>query len=258
MPPTLIDTHAHLYSSKFDHDRPEMVQRALAAGVERMYLPNIDSTSIQPMLDLEAAFPQHCFAMMGLHPTHVQPDTYRAELDLVERWLAQRSWAGIGETGIDLYWDKSTLDIQQESFARHCVWARELGRPLIIHSRNANREAMDTVRQHQDGRLRGIFHCFEGTLDEALEMIDLGFLLGIGGALTRPNAPIREVVRQISLEHIVLETDSPYLTPTPYKGRRNESAFIVAVAKTLAQVRDTSVEVVAQVTTQNALRLFGP
>lgn len=257
MPPTLIDTHAHLYSSKFDHDRPEMVQRALLAGVERMYLPNIDSTSIQPMLELEAAFPQHCFAMMGLHPTHVQPDTYRAELDLVERWLAQRSWAGIGETGIDLYWDKSTLDIQRESFARHCVWARDLARPLIIHSRSANREAMDTVRPHQDGRLRGIFHCFEGTLDEALEMIDLGFLLGIGGALTRPNAPIRGVVRQIPLEHIVLETDAPYLTPTPYKGRRNESAFIVAVAETLAQVHDTSLEVVAQVTTQNALRLFG-
>ncbi len=258
MPPTLIDTHAHLYSSKFDHDRPEMVQRALAAGVERMYLPNIDSTSIQPMLELEAAFPQHCFAMMGLHPTHVQPDTYHAELETVEHWLAQRSWAGIGETGIDLYWDKSTLAIQQESFARHCCWARDLGCPLIIHSRSANREAMDTVRQHQDGRLRGIFHCFEGTLDEALEMIDLGFLLGIGGVLTRANSPIREVVQQVSLEHIVLETDAPYLTPTPYKGRRNESAFMVAVAETLAQVHGISLEVVAQVTTQNALRLFGP
>ncbi len=257
MPPIFIDTHAHLYSKKFDGDRSEMVQRALAAGVERMYLPNIDTSSIQPMLDLEAAFPQHCFAMMGLHPTSVQPDTYRAEWQHIERHLSERPWAGVGETGIDLYWDKSTLDLQQASFARHCVWAKELGRPLIIHSRSANRPAMDIVRQHQDGRLRGIFHCFEGTLDEALEMIDLGFLLGIGGSLTRSNSPIREVVRQLGLEHIVLETDAPYLTPTPYKGQRNESAFVVAVAETLAQLKETSLEEVAHITTQNALQLFG-
>ncbi|MCS6928598.1 MAG: TatD family hydrolase [Saprospiraceae bacterium] len=253
---TLIDTHAHLYSNKFDNDRQEVVQRAIAAGVVRIYLPNIDSASIHPMLELEAAFPQHCFGMMGLHPTHVLPETYLAELDTVERYLSERPWAGIGETGIDLYWDKSSLPLQQEAFSRHCIWARELRLPLIIHSRCANREAIALVRQHQDGRLRGIFHCFEGTLREALEMIDLGFMLGIGGVLTRPNSPIREVIRKVALQHIVLETDAPYLTPAPYKGRRNESAFITAVAEALAQIKEQPLEEVAQITTQNALKLF--
>ncbi len=254
--PTIIDTHAHLYSPKFDHDRRDMIQRALTVGVTRMYLPNIDTESIGPMLQLEADFPKHCFAMVGLHPTHVKPDTYLNELATVEHWLGQRPWAGVGETGIDLYWDKSTFTLQQEAFARHCIWARELGRPLIIHSRNANREAVDIVRKHQDGRLRGIFHCFEGRLEDAAEMIALGFVLGVGGVLTRPKTPLRGVIQQVPLEHIVLETDAPYLTPTPFKGRRNESAFIVAVAETLAEIKGLSTEEVARITTENALRVF--
>ncbi len=253
---TFIDTHAHLYLPKFDGDRAQMIERAVQAGVMRMYLPNIDSETISPMVLLEEAFPEHCRAMMGLHPSHVKPDTYLQELAVVEEWMARRLWVGVGETGIDLYWDKTTLAIQQVAFERHCIWAKELGRPLIIHSRNANRPAIDLVRKHQDGRLRGIFHCFEGTLDEAREMIDLGFFLGIGGALTRANAPVREVVRQIAIEHIVLETDAPFLTPTPYKGRRNESAFIVAVAEELAQIKELSLEEVARITTENALRIF--
>mgnify|MGYP000072066484 CR=1 FL=1 len=251
-----IDTHAHLYSPKFDSDRPQVIRRAVDAGVRRMYLPNIDSQSIRPMLDLEEAFPEHCFAMMGLHPTHVKPDSCEDELTIVEQWIDRRPWAGIGETGIDLYWDKSTLDLQQATFERHCLWARTLGRPVIVHSRSANRPAMEVVRRCQDGRLRGIFHCFEGTLDEALEMIDLGFALGIGGALTRPGSPLRAVVRQVPLQHLVLETDAPYLTPAPYKGRRNESAFLVAVAETLAEVKDVPLEEIARITTENALRLF--
>ncbi len=251
-----IDTHAHLYSPKFDSDRLQVIRRAVDAGIRRMYLPNIDSQSIQPMLDLEEAFPEHCFAMMGLHPTHVKPDSCEDELAVVEQWIGRRPWAGIGETGIDLYWDKSTLELQQAAFERHCLWARALGRPVIVHSRSANRPAMEVVRRCQDGRLRGIFHCFEGTLDEALEMIDLGFALGIGGALTRPNSPLRAVVRQVPLQHLVLETDAPYLTPTPYKGRRNESAFLVAVAEILAEVKEVPLEEIARVTTENALRLF--
>ncbi len=251
-----IDTHAHLYSPKFDPDRPQVIRRAVDAGVRRMYLPNIDSQSIQPMLNLEEAFPEHCFAMMGLHPTHVKADSCEDELATVEQWIDRRPWAGIGETGIDLYWDKSTLELQQAAFERHCLWARTLRRPVIVHSRSANRPAMEVVRRCQDGHLRGIFHCFEGTLDEALEMIDLGFALGIGGALTRPNSPLRVVVRQVPLQHLVLETDAPYLTPTPYKGRRNESAFLVAVAETLAEVKDMPLEEIARVTTENALRLF--
>jgi len=252
----LVDTHAHLYSGKFEHDRPDMVRRAIAAGVTRMYLPNIDAESIQPMLDLEAAFPDNCFAMMGLHPSHVQPETWEAELELAEDWLGRRAWAGVGETGIDLYWDKTTLDIQQKSFARHCEWAKDLNRPVIIHSREANREAIEVVRQAQDGRLRGIFHCFSGTLDEAMEMIALGFMLGVGGSITYPKSTLPEVLREVPLEHIVLETDSPYLPPVPHRGKRNESAYIRLVAEMLSEVKVLPLPEIARKTTENARRMF--
>ena len=250
-----IDTHAHLYSRKFDQDRTEMVQRALEAKVTRLYLPNIDSESIQSMLELEAAFPDHCFAMMGLHPSSVKED-YERELATVEQWLGQRAWAGIGETGIDLYWDKTTLDIQQKSFARHIEWAKDLGRPIIIHSRESNRECLDLVRKGQDGRLRGIFHCFSGTLEEAQEMIGLGFMLGIGGTLTYPKSELPDILRQIPLEHIVLETDAPYLPPVPHRGKRNESAYVRLVAMALSEAKVLPLAQIAKVTTENALKMF--
>ncbi len=252
-----IDTHAHLYSSKFNPDRDDMVRRAIKAGVTRMYLPNIDVESIEPMLALEAAFPGHCFAMMGLHPSHVQPDTWEKELAVVEKQLAARKWAGVGETGIDLYWDKTTLAIQQKSFARHIEWAKDLGLPIIIHSRESNRECIDLVRAGQDGRLRGIFHCFSGTLDEAREMLDLGFMLGIGGSLTYPKSTVPEVVREIPLEDIVLETDAPYLPPVPYRGKRNESSYIPIIAEMLSEVKVLPLSQIAKVTTGNAERVFG-
>lgn len=252
----LIDTHAHLYSRKFDADRPEMVQRAIKAGVVRMYLPNIDAESIAGMLALEAAFPEHCFAMMGLHPCSVQPETYLKEMELVEHWLGERAWVGIGETGIDLHWDKSTLEIQEIAFARQIEWAKDLGRPIIIHSRASNRESIDLVRKGQDGRLRGIFHCFSGTLEEAREMIDLGFMLGIGGTLTYPKSELPTLLRDIPLEHIVLETDAPYLPPVPYRGKRNESAFIVQTAEMLSEAKVMPLAQIARVTTENALRMF--
>lgn len=255
-PIVIIDTHAHLYSQKFDHDRADMVERALEAGVARMYLPNIDADSVEGMLALEAAFPENCFAMMGLHPCSVQPESYVEALAQVERWLGQRPWAGVGETGIDLYWDKSTLNIQKEAFAAQCRWARELGRPVIIHSREANREALEVVNACQDGRLRGIFHCFSGNLEEAQEMIGLGFVLGIGGTLTYPKSELPAVLREISLEHIVLETDAPYLPPVPFRGKRNESAYVRFVAEKLAEVKELSLEEVARATTANALRMF--
>jgi len=254
---TFIDTHAHLYSHKFDHDRSDMVRRAIAAGVNKMYLPNIDSESIAGMLALEAEFPENCFAMMGLHPGSVQPDTYKSELSLVEKWLGQRTWAGIGETGIDLYWDKTTLGIQQIAFARQCEWAKDLGRPIIIHSRSANREAIEVVRKAQDGRLRGIFHCFSGTLEEAKEMIELGFMLGIGGTLTYPKSELPTVLREVRLEHIVLETDAPYLPPVPHRGKRNESAFICHTADVLSEAKGLPLAEIARVTTDNALKMFG-
>lgn len=253
----LIDTHAHLYSRKFDADRPDMVRRAIAAGVTRMYLPNIDTESIQPMLDLEAAFPDNCFAMMGLHPGSVQPGTYEQELAVVEKWLGERTWAGVGETGIDLYWDKSTLEIQKISFARQIEWAKDLGLPIIIHSRESNEECLEMVGKGQDGRLRGIFHCFSGTLEQAKRMIDLGFMLGIGGTLTYPKSELPVVLKEIPLEHIVLETDSPYLPPVPHRGKRNESAYIRLVAEMLSEVKVLPFAEVARVTTANALRMFG-
>lgn len=252
----LIDTHAHLYSKKFDTDRSDMVRRAIAAGVVRMYLPNIEAESIEGMMALEAEFPDHCLAMMGLHPCSVQPDVYEKELATVEHWLGQRSWAGIGETGIDLYWDKTTLDIQQMAFARHIEWAKDLGRPLIIHSRESNRECIEAVRKGQDGRLRGIFHCFSGSLEEAREMIDLGFMLGIGGTITYPKSTLPDILREVPLEHIVLETDAPYLPPVPHRGKRNESAFIRHVAEMLSEAKVMPLQQIARQTTENAMRMF--
>jgi TatD DNase family protein len=252
----MIDTHAHLYSSKFDADRVDMVHRAKAAGLQRVYLPNIDLESVSGMLALEALFPDFCFPMIGLHPSSVSPDTYRSDLTGIERLLTERIWYGIGETGIDLYWDKTTLAIQKIAFSRHVEWAKDLGLPLIIHSREANREALDVVRAGQDGRLRGIFHCFSGTFDEALEMIDAGFVLGIGGTVTYPTSPLPEILTRIGLEHLVLETDAPYLSPVPYRGKRNESAYVAEVALRLSAIFGVDPgEVVAQ-TTANAIRMF--
>jgi TatD DNase family protein len=253
----LIDTHAHLYSKKFEQDRNDMIRRAIKAGVTRMYLPNIDESSIAAMLELEAAFPEHCFAMMGLHPCSVQPDTWKHELAVVEKHLSDRKWVAIGETGIDLYWDKTTLSIQQAAFARQIEWAKDLHIPIIIHSRVANREALDLVKAGQDGRLRGIFHCFSGTADEAKEMIDLGFMIGIGGTITYPKSELPEVLRSVSLEHIVLETDAPYLPPVPHRGKRNESAYVPLVAEMLSEVKVLPLAQIARTTTENALRMFG-
>ncbi len=234
-----------------------MIRRAIKAGVYRMYLPNIDEGSIAAMLELEAAFPENCFAMMGLHPCSVQPDTWEHELAVVEKYLAERKWVAIGETGIDMHWDKTTLGIQQQAFARQIEWAKDLQIPIIIHARVANREALDVVRAGQDGRLRGIFHCFSGTADEAREMIDLGFMLGIGGTLTYPKSELPAVLKEIPLEHIVLETDAPYLPPVPHRGKRNESAYVPLVADLLSEVKVLPLAQIAKVTTANALRMFG-
>ena len=252
---TLIDTHAHLYSRKFDADRNEMIARAIAAGVQRMYLPNIDAESIPGMLALEAAFPEHCFAMMGLHPCSVNEE-YEAALALVEKHLGERIWAGIGETGIDLYWDKTTLAWQQTAFARQIEWAKDLGRPIIIHSRESNEECIELVKNGQDGRLRGIFHCFSGSVEQAKRMIDLGFMIGIGGTLTYAKSELPEVLRQIPIEHIVLETDAPYLPPVPHRGKRNESAFIRHVADALSEAKALSLGEISRKTTANALKMF--
>ena len=251
----LIDTHTHIYLNQFDSDRDEMIQRAKEHGVQKFYMPNIDSTSIDAMLELEATYPQSCFAMMGLHPCSVK-ENYKDELNIVKNWLDKRAFCAIGEIGIDLHWDTSTFEIQKEAFRTQIQWAKERGLPIVIHSRKSTQECIDIVRSEKDDRLGGIFHCFGGTLEEAQQIIDLGFYLGIGGVLTFKKAGLDKTMEEINLKHVVLETDSPYLAPTPYRGKRNESGYVRLVAEKLAEVKNVSLEEIAQITTANAKRIF--
>lgn len=251
----LIDTHTHLYLEQFDEDRDEMIQRALDAGVEKMFLPNIDSSSIESLLQLEADYPEHCIAMMGLHPCSVG-ENYREELAIVREWLEKRSFCAVGEIGIDLHWDTTFRKQQEESFLTQCEWAKKMDIPIVIHTRKATQLVIDLVREINDDRLNGIFHCFGGTLEEARAIIDLGFYLGIGGVLTFKKSGLDKVMQEIDLAHVVLETDSPYLAPAPHRGKRNESAYVRLVAEKLADVKGTTLEEVAKLTSANAEKIF--
>ena len=252
-----VDTHAHLYAEEFAHDRDEMIQRAIESGVVRMYLPNIDSESIEGMLELEVKYPGVCYAMMGLHPCYVREE-FEEQLAVVEDWWSRRAFAAVGEIGIDLYWDKSTYEMQREAFSRQVDLAMKIGKPIVIHSRASTQEVIDTLVEKVRGKaLRGIFHCFSGTVDQAMMIQELGFYVGIGGVVTFKNAGLDKVVQELPLELLVLETDSPYLAPVPYRGKRNESAYIPMVAARVAELKDVSVEEVAEVTTRNANALFG-
>ncbi len=252
----LIDTHAHLYLEQFDEDRDEMLQRAKQQGVGKFYLPNIDSSSVERMLSMEAQYPGECFAMMGLHPCSVKED-YKNELSIVEKWLDERPFAAVGEIGTDLYWDKAYIEEQKTVFQIQAGWAKALKLPIVIHCRDSMDLTIELVQQGQDGRLKGIFHCFGGTLEQAKAIIDLGFYLGIGGVLTYKKSGLDTVLPQIPMEHLVLETDSPYLAPMPFRGKRNESAYIRHIAEKLAEVKSTSLEEVERVTTENAGKIFG-
>jgi len=252
----LIDTHAHLYSKEFKDDSKDLIQRAFDAGVARVYLPAIDSEVIDDMLKLEETYPGKFFAMMGLHPCSVN-ENYKDELDIVKRWLDKRSFAAIGEVGLDFYWDTTFAKEQFEAFNLQMQWALDLNKPLVIHTRKAMRETIDTVKPFADKGLTGIFHCFGGNAKEASEIIAMGFYLGIGGVLTYKNAGLVSVLENISLEHIVLETDAPYLTPVPYRGKRNESSYLTYIAAKLAEVKNVSVEEVGEITTANAEKIFG-
>ncbi|MCO6491588.1 MAG: TatD family hydrolase [Phaeodactylibacter sp.] len=251
----LIDTHTHLYLEQFDEDRDEMIQRALDSGVEQFFLPNIDSSSITKMLELEEAYPGRCFAMMGLHPCSVKED-YEEELAIVRDWLDERPFCAVGEIGIDLYWDKSFLEQQKEAFRIQAGWAKELGLPVVLHSREATDILIGLVEEAKDERLRGVFHCFSGTEEQARRIIELGFFLGIGGVVTFKNAGLDKVMEKIGLEHVVLETDSPFLAPAPYRGKRNESAYVRLVAEKLAAIKGVSFREVAETTSRNAGQLF--
>ncbi|MDF1672975.1 MAG: TatD family hydrolase [Vicingaceae bacterium] len=253
----LTDTHTHLYSSQFDEDRSEMIQNAIDKGIARLFLPNIDSNSIDGMLALEKEFPDNCFAMMGLHPCSVK-DNYKEELAIAEKQLDQRDFCAIGEIGIDLYWDKSTLAIQQDAFRTQINWAKERSFPFVIHCRDAFDEIFEIMDELNDDKMRGIFHCFTGTVEQANHIINYGgFKLGIGGVVTFKNAGLDKVVEQIDMKHLVLETDSPYLAPTPYRGKRNESSYLINIAERVSDLHQTSLEEVAKITTANSKEVFG-
>lgn len=254
----MIDTHTHLYAEEFDDDRNEMIQRALEKGVTEFYLPAIDSESNEKMLQLEAAYPGKIHAMMGLHPCYVKPETWEKELEIVKNYLTQRTFPAIGEIGIDLYWDKSTLEIQINSFETQIDWAIERDLPIVIHTRESFDETFEVLERKRHPKLRGIFHCFSGNLEQARQAIDLGFILGIGGVVTFKNGKIDQFLHEIPLEKIVLETDAPYLAPVPYRGKRNESAYLELVAEKLVSIYGKDFAAIKRITTENANRIFNP
>ncbi|WP_199162020.1 TatD family hydrolase [Elizabethkingia miricola] len=253
----MIDTHTHLYSEQFDEDRDEAIKRAKEAGVEKFYLPAIDSETHEKMLELESQYPGEIFAMMGLHPCSVQPETWEKELALVKEYLDKRPFCAIGEIGIDLYWDKSTLDIQVKAFEQQIDWAIEMDLPIVIHTRESFNETFEVLERKKHPKLRGIFHCFSGNLDQAQHAIDLGFVLGIGGVVTFKNGKIDQFLNEIPLDKIVLETDSPYLAPVPHRGKRNESAYTALVLGKLVDLYKKDYKEIEAITNQNALNIFG-
>ena len=251
-----IDTHCHLYSEEFNQDIEQVIAKAIKEGVEKFYLPSIDHNETDAMLLLEKKFPGQCIAMMGLHPCSVK-ENYKDELKIVETWLNKRKFVAIGEIGLDFYWDKTFTAEQYAAFEMQMQWAVERNLPIVIHTRNAMQETIDAVRPFATKGLKGIFHCFGGSFDEAIEIIDMNFLLGIGGVLTYKKSGLQAVMEKIDLKHIVLETDAPYLTPVPFRGKRNESAYIKIIAQKLAEIKNVSLEEVAAVTTANAEKIFG-
>jgi TatD DNase family protein len=252
----LTDTHTHLYSSQFQEDRNEMMQRAIEAGVSRLFVPSIDSTYTKKMYDIESQFPDNVFLMMGLHPTYVK-ENYLEELAFVETELERRKFYAIGEIGMDLFWDKTFLKQQQLAFQYQIQLAKKYKLGINIHCRDAFDETFEVLESEKATDLFGIFHCFTGDLDQAQRAISLGMKLGIGGVATFKNGMIDQFLHEIDLQHIVLETDAPYLAPAPHRGKRNESSYTLLVAQKLAEIYKVSVEEIAQITTENSKAVFG-
>jgi len=253
----LTDTHTHLYSEEFDQDRTEMIRRAIEIGVSRFFVPSIDSGYTQKMYDLEKQYPNNIFLMMGLHPCYVKPETYQQELAHVETELTKRKFYAIGEIGVDMYWDKTTLGIQQEAFKHQIQLAKKYKLAINIHCRDAFDEVFEVLESEKSVDLFGIFHCFTGDFSQAERAISLGMKLGIGGVATFKNGKIDQFLNEIDLKHIVLETDSPYLAPVPYRGKRNESSFTKLVAEKLSQIYQLPLEEIARITTENSKDVFG-
>ena len=252
----LIDTHTHLFLPAFNEDRDRVIHEALTRGVEKMLLPDVDGSTTNSMLKLAEAYPDHCLPMTGLHPTSVNAN-FRLELDRIKQLLGKERFWGIGETGIDLYHDRTYLDQQIESFETHLSFAADYGLPLIIHCRNSFNHIIRVLESHKNGPLTGIFHAFTGNTEQANRIIRLGFKIGIGGIVTFKNSGLAETIRKINPIHIVLETDSPYLAPVPKRGKRNKSSYLVYIAEKLAEIYDLPIEEIANLTTRNADELFG-
>ncbi|HEY8690918.1 MAG TPA: TatD family hydrolase, partial [Chitinophagaceae bacterium] len=240
----IIDTHTHFYLNDFAGDIDAVIKRAGDEGVEKFYLPAIDSTETENIFALEKKYPGKCFAMMGLHPCSVK-ENYKEELGMVYNWLQKRKFAAIGEIGLDLYWDKTFIDQQYESFHRQIEWALQFDLPVVLHTREAMQQSIDVIKEYAGKNLRGIFHCFGGTLQNAMDIIGTGFYLGIGGVVTYKNSGLAEVIKEIDIKNIVLETDAPYLTPVPFRGKRNESSYLKYIVQKIAEIKNISAEEVA-------------
>jgi TatD DNase family protein len=252
----LTDTHTHLYYETDSIKQGALIQRCKDNGINRLFLPNVDTSSVPLLFSLLEAYPDLCYPMLGLHPCSVKDD-WEKEIDTIQQSIDQHKIFAIGEIGIDLYWDKTHLAEQVQAFKRQIAWAKALKLPIVIHCRDAFNEVYEVLQQEQGDDLRGIFHCFSGTLEQANKVIDLGFYLGIGGVVTYKNAGLDKVVAEVSLNNIVLETDSPYLTPVPYRGKPNESSYLIYVAQKVADLHQTSLENVAAITTENSKKVFG-
>ncbi|WP_339653679.1 TatD family hydrolase [uncultured Salegentibacter sp.] len=252
----LTDTHIHLYSEDYEKDRDELIENAFQQNIERFFLPAIDSETTEAMYELEARYPENVFLMMGLHPTHVQ-ENYEEELIHVEEQFERRRFYAVGEIGIDLHWDKSTLAIQQEAFRRQIKLAKKYKLPIVIHCRKAFDEIFDILEEEKSDDLFGIFHCFTGNLEQAKRALSYNLKLGIGGVVTFKNGKIDKFLNEIPLKEIVLETDGPYLSPTPFRGKRNEPEYLIKVAEKLAEIYEKPLAEIAEITTQNSKDIFG-
>ena len=253
---SLTDTHTHIYYHQGSEKLGEHIQRCLDKNIDRLFLPNVDTESIQKVLDTIKEFPDNCYPMLGLHPCSVK-ENYKEELANIERAISDNKIYAIGEIGLDLYWDKSTLEIQKDAFRTQVRWAKELGLPIDIHCREAFDELFELLEELNDDKLFGILHCFTGNIEQANKAIDYGFKLGIGGVVTFKKAGLDNVVKEIDLKHIVLETDAPYLAPSPFRGKENESSYLHYVAEKVADLHEISIEKLAAITTQNSKDIFG-
>ncbi len=253
--PLFVDTHTHLFLSEFDNDRSEAMKRAKDAGVSKLFMPNVDTSTIQGLINICNEFQEQCFPMMGLHPSSVTKN-YQNDLNIIKQQFSKQKFYAVGEIGIDLYWEKTYKKEQIKAFTEQVKWAEQFSLPVVIHSRYALSCIFEVLDTLQIPNLKGIFHCFGGTVNEAQRAIDMGFKIGIGGVVTFKNSGMQKVVANIDLDNIVLETDAPYLAPVPKRGKRNESAYIPYIAQKIADIKQTSIDNVAKITTENALKVF--